>query len=338
MIAPSRQQSALRVAMPAIALALTLGCALSGQALARHVDGELANPVLQAPAERARHDILEVQINSVDALPAEISARATSTPAAASGTLAESQKESGEPLSSPTTKSETFETLTSGWIQPDRFTSTLQFLALTTILSLAPAILLMTTSYIRIHIVLSLLRQALGTQQLPSNQVITSIALFLTVLVMWPVWQRVYDDAIVPYTDSNVEMSFEEAWTLGAKPVRQFMSQQIDMTGNSDDVWMFLEYVPHDMPSEPSYDDVPLRALVPAFILSELKTAFLIGFRIYLPFLILDVVVSSVTISMGMIMLPPPMISLPLKLLLFVLVDGWHLVVQMLLQSFGTFT
>ncbi len=129
-----------------------------------------------------------------------------------------------------------------------------------------------------------------------------------------------------------------EAWDAGVKPVRQFMSAQIDRTGNRDDVWLFYKYLPKDTPAPSSYDDVPLTVLLPAFMLSELKTAFLIGFQIYLPFLVLDLVVSSVTISMGMLMLPPVMVSLPFKLLLFVLVDGWHLVVGMLLDSFQTFS
>src|SRR5262249_27277990 len=195
-----------------------------------------------------------------------------------------------------------------------------------------PAILMMTTCFVRIVVVLGLLRQALGAPQLPPSQVITSIALFMTLLVMSPVWTKVYHDAVVPYTEH--ELTLEEAWDAGVKPVRQFMSAQIDRTGNSADVWLFYKYLPEGTTQPTSYDDVPLTVLLPAFMLSELKTSFLIGFQIYLPFLILDIVVASVTISMGMVMLPPMLISMPFKLLLFVLVDGWHLVVGMLLDSF----
>jgi len=183
--------------------------------------------------------------------------------------------------------------------------------------------------------VLGLLRQALGTQNLPPSQVITSLALFLTLLIMTPVWTQVYDRAIVPYSDRQI--SLEQAWKAGAAPIRRFMSEQIERTGNSDDVWLFLSYLP-DQPTPATYDDVPLQVLLPAFMMSELKTAFLIGFQIYLPFLIIDMVVASVMVSMGMLMVPPVLISLPLKLLLFVLVNGWNLVVGMLMASFQPFT
>jgi flagellar biosynthetic protein FliP len=222
------------------------------------------------------------------------------------------------------------------WTSPEGLTSALEMMVLLTVVSLAPAVLMMTTCFVRIAVVLGLLRQALGTQQLPPNQVMTSIALFMTLLVMSPVWNKVYSEAIAPYTAR--EISLEEAWTAGVRPVRQFMSAQIERTGNSGDVWLFYKYLPKDTPAPSSYDDVPLTALLPAFVLSELKTAFLIGFQIYLPFLVLDVVIASVTISMGMLMLPPALISLPFKLLLFVLVDGWHLVVGMLMDSFETFS
>jgi len=221
------------------------------------------------------------------------------------------------------------------WTSPEGLSSTIQVMLLLTVLSLAPALLLMTTSFVRIVVVLGLLRQAIGTQQLPPSQVITAMALFVTLLVMAPVWKEVYDDAIVPY--SNRQIGLEEAWAAGVAPIRQFMVMQIDRTGNSDDVHLFLDYMP-DSPRAESYDDVPLQALLPAFMLSELKTSFLIGFQIYLPFLIIDMVVAAVMVSMGMLMLPPVLISLPFKLLLFVLLDGWHLVVGMLLESFAPFT
>ena len=223
------------------------------------------------------------------------------------------------------------------WTSREGLTSSLQILILLTVLSLAPAILLMTTCYVRIIVVLGLLRQALGTAQLPPSQVITSISLFMTMFVMAPVWNKVYEDAIAPYTAPGSSMSMQEAWAAGVAPVRDFMSRQIDMAGNHDDVHLFNAYYdPGGKPAE-SFDDVPLRVLLPAYMLSELKTAFLMGFQIFLPFLLIDLVVASVTISMGMMMLPPAMISLPFKLLLFVLIDGWHLIVEMLLESFGTY-
>ncbi len=221
------------------------------------------------------------------------------------------------------------------WTSPEGLSSTIQVMLLLTVLSLAPAILLMTTCFVRMVVVLSLLRQAIGTQQLPPSQVITTFSLFLTFLIMAPVWKQVYNESIVPYTERRITL--EEAWKSGVAPVRRFMSQQIERTKNSEDIYLFMNYLP-DQPAPKSYDDVPLVVLLPAFMLSELKTAFLIGFQIYLPFLILDMVVSSVLVSMGMLMLPPVLISLPFKLLLFVLVDGWHLVVGMLMESFQPFT
>jgi len=235
------------------------------------------------------------------------------------------------------------------WTSPEGLSSTIQVMLLLTVISLAPALLLMTTSFIRILVVLGLLRQALGTQQLPPSQVITSIALFMTVLLMTPVWTEVYDEAIKPYTEKQINL--EQAWDRGTAPVRKFMAEQINRTNNHDDVYLFLDHMPTEIDQEtgelPEYvyyeatsnqKNVPLQALLPAYMLSELKTAFLIGFQIYLPFLVLDIVVASVTISMGMLMLPPVLISLPFKLLLFVLVDGWRLVVEMLLDSFTVLT
>lgn len=221
------------------------------------------------------------------------------------------------------------------WTSPEGLTSSLQSILMLTVLSMAPAILLMTTCYIRIIIVLGLLKQAIGLQSLPPTQVMTSIALFMTLFVMTPVWTKVYDDAIEPYTNPEVEMSLQEAYDIGSLPIRQFMSRQIKAADNDDDIFLFYEYMDPDGPLPSSYESVPLRVLLPAFILSELKVAFLMGFQIYLPFLIVDLVVASVTISMGMLMLPPATISLPFKLLLFVLVDGWTLVVKTLFDSFG---
>lgn len=237
------------------------------------------------------------------------------------------------------------------WTRPDRLSSTLQVMLLLTVISLAPAVLLMTTSFVRVIVVLALLRQALGTQQAPPGQVITSIALFVTLLLMTPIWKQSYENGIKPYTEGN--LTLEEAFDAAALPIRNFMGAQIHRTGNQDAAIMFLQrlpeavdpetgemlkdyvlYYPQDEDHKDSEVLVPLAALLPAFMLSELKTAFLIGFQIYLPFVILDIVVASITISMGMLMLPPVLISLPFKLLLFVLVDGWTLVIQMLMDSF----
>jgi flagellar biosynthetic protein FliP len=222
------------------------------------------------------------------------------------------------------------------WTSPEGLSSTLQIMLLLTVISLAPSVLLMTTCFVRILVVFGLLRQALGTQQLPPSQVLTSISLFLTLMIMLPVWKQVYDNSVLPYTQRRIGL--EQAWEGGIQPIRRFMSQQIQRTGNEADIRMFYRYMPSGTPEWKDYNDVPLQALLPAYMLSELKTAFLIGFQIYLPFMILDIVVASITISMGMMMLPPVLISLPFKLLLFVLVDGWHLVVEMLLRSFQPFT
>ena len=217
--------------------------------------------------------------------------------------------------------------------------SSIKLVLLLGALSLAPAGLLMTTCYVRIIVVLSLLRQAFGAQQLPPNQVIAALSLFLTLLVMTPVWQQVKSEAIDPYSSSN-QMDWEEAWQRGIVPVKNFMGHQIEIAKNGNSIGMFYKYVPQLQTSSPPsrIEDVPITVLLPAFIVSELKVAFLLGFQIFLPFLVLDFVVSTVTVSMGMLMLPPTMVSFPLKLILFVMVDGWSLVVGMLLQSFGPFS
>ena len=223
------------------------------------------------------------------------------------------------------------------WTSREGLSSSLQIVLLLTVLSLAPAILLMTTSFVRIIVVLGLLRQAMGTQQLPPTQVLTSLALFMTLLIMAPAWHESYEQGIRPYTDPRVEMSLEEAWAATTLPIKRFMARQIDAAGNQEDVYLFFRYMPEGTEIPETYEEVPLQVLLPAYMLSELKIAFLIGFQIYLPFLILDIIVASVTISMGMLMLPPVLISLPFKLMLFVLADGWRLVVGMLLESFGTY-
>ena len=203
------------------------------------------------------------------------------------------------------------------------------------VLSLAPAIVLMTTCYVRVVVVLTLLRQAFGGQQLPPMQVITALSLFLTMLIMAPVWNEVKTEAIDPYTREQSPISWEEAWQRGIEPVKHFMVSQIKASGNSDSVAVFYKHLPDAGTPPTTLEQVPVNVLLPAFLISELKIAFLLGFQIFLPFLVLDLVVSSVTVSSGMMMLPPTMVSFPLKLILFVMVDGWNLVVGMLLQSFS---
>jgi flagellar biosynthetic protein FliP len=215
----------------------------------------------------------------------------------------------------------------------ENFSSAMQIIILLTVLSLAPAILLMMTSFTRIVIVLSLLRQALGTQQLPPNQIMIGLALFMTFLVMGPTWQRVNNEALQPYMDGKMEQ--KEALTAALLPVRKFMYEQIKANNNDDDIFLFIAF-DHQQSRPKQLKDVSTLTLIPAFMLSELKTAFYMGFRVYLPFLIIDMVISSVLISMGMMMLPPALISLPFKLLLFVLVDGWHLITASLMGSFMT--
>ncbi len=210
--------------------------------------------------------------------------------------------------------------------QPGKVAVVLQLLFVLTILSLAPAILLMLTSFTRIIVVLSLLRHALGTQQMPPNQILVALALFLTFFIMTPVWQRVNTEALQPYYEE--QLSGEQALEKAAQPVREFMLKQT----RERDLALFVKVSKEKKPEKAG--DVSMLVLIPAFIISELKTAFQIGFMIYLPFLIIDMVVSSVLLSMGMLMLPPIMMSLPFKLLLFVLVDGWHLIVGSLIQSF----
>jgi flagellar biosynthetic protein FliP len=208
-------------------------------------------------------------------------------------------------------------------------------IVLLTVLTLAPSIMLMTTCFIRIIVVLGLLKQAIGTQSLPPPQVIVCLALFMTLLVMAPTFERVHAEAIVPYSKGEVR-DYDELWGRARQPMRDFMFSQIDATGNWSSVYMVLNYrgVDTSRPEELTTDDVDMVSLVPAFMLSELKAAFMIGFKVYLPFLVIDMVIAALLISMGMMMLPPVLISMPFKLLLFVLVDGWQLVVGSLLSSF----
>jgi flagellar biosynthetic protein FliP len=212
----------------------------------------------------------------------------------------------------------------------ETFSSAMQIIILLTVLSLAPAILIMMTSFTRIIIVLGLLRQALGTQQLPPNQVLMGLALFMTFIVMGPTFQRVNDEAVQPYMNGVLDQ--KTALSAAVVPLRMFMVNQIRRSDNDADVLLFSE-VAHQ-PHPKTWNDVGTMTIIPAFMLSELKTAFYLGFKVYLPFLIIDMVISSVLISMGMMMLPPALISLPFKLLLFVLVDGWHLITGSLMLSF----
>lgn len=210
---------------------------------------------------------------------------------------------------------------------PGEVAVALQVLFLLTILSLAPGILIMMTSFARIVVVLSFLRQALGTPQLPPNQVIIGLSLFITFFVMAPVWQKVNILAIQPYLAK--EMTEKEALEKASQPLRKFMFGQT----REKDLSLFIEMAKMKRPQSPS--DISTSILIPAFMISELKTAFQIGFLIYIPFLVLDMVVASILMSMGMLMLPPIIISLPFKLMLFVLVDGWNLIIGSLVRSFA---
>lgn len=202
----------------------------------------------------------------------------------------------------------------------------LQIIFLLTILSLAPSILIMMTSFTRIVVVLSFLRTAIGTQQMPPNQLIIGLALFLTFFVMAPVWERVNNDAIQPLIED--EISYKVALDRGMAPMREFMLKQT----RQKDMALFVRMAKISQPR--TRQDIPNSVLIPSFIISELRTAFQIGFLLFIPFLVIDLVVSSILLSMGMMMLPPIMVSMPFKILLFVLVDGWNLIVQSLVASF----
>lgn len=209
---------------------------------------------------------------------------------------------------------------------PGEVAMSIQILLLLTILSLAPAILVMLTSFARIIVVLSFLRQAIGTQQMPPNQILIGLALFLSFFIMAPVWQRVNSEALQPFLAKQI--SQEEAIRLASEPIRKFMFKQT----RQKDLALFVDISGSARPRDLA--DIPTYTVIPAFIISELKTAFQIGFLLYVPFLVLDMVIASVLLSMGMLMLPPILISLPFKVLLFVLVDGWNLVVGSLVKSF----
>jgi len=207
----------------------------------------------------------------------------------------------------------------------------LQLLLMLAVLSIAPSIIILMTSFLRIAIVLDFVKRALSLQQVPPNQVLMGIALFLTVFIMWPVISDVYDNAFVPF--SNGDIGIEQAYQNFEKPVRLFMYRQ--MEADPANIRLFMRM--SNLPKPNNLSDVPTRVLIPAFILHELTVAFKIGILLYIPFIIIDMVVASTLMSMGMIMLPPIMISMPFKLILFVLVDGWGLLTQQLVASFGGF-
>ncbi|WP_058763380.1 flagellar type III secretion system pore protein FliP [Exiguobacterium chiriqhucha] len=208
---------------------------------------------------------------------------------------------------------------------PDSTSTSIKLLVVLTLLTLAPSFLILMTCFTRVVVVLSFIRPALGTQQTPPNQLIIGLALFITLFVMSPVLSELNDQALSPYMDD--EISQDEAFEEAGNTMKRFMAKYT----RQEDLQLFIKYGNYEQPE--SVEDVPLLAMVPAYAISELKTAFQIGFMIFLPFLIIDMVVASVLMSMGMMMLPPVMIALPFKLLLFVLVDGWHLIVESLLRS-----
>jgi flagellar biosynthetic protein FliP len=211
--------------------------------------------------------------------------------------------------------------------KPQDVALSLQILLMLTVLSLAPSIIIMMTAFTRIIVVLSFLRSALATQQMPPNQVVVGLALFLTFFTMSPYFDQVYKNAWQPFLAGTI--SQENATTEALKPLREFMFKQ----ARENDVALFVNLM--DGPRPATQNDVPTTVLIPAFIISELKTAFQIGFLIYIPFIVVDMVVASTLMSMGMMMVPPVMISLPFKILLFILVDGWHLIVRSLLMTFN---
>ncbi len=246
------------------------------------------------------------------------------------GALELAHADAGAPAYTPGTSGLTLPSLSLSFANSEKPTDVvaiLRIVMLMTVLSLAPAILVMMTSFTRIVVVLSFLRQAIGTQQMPPNQVIVGLALFLSFFIMAPTFKQVTADAVEPYLNEKIDQ--KTALYRAEMPMREFMFKQT----REKDLELFLSLSKEAKPKDKS--EVPTYVLVPSFIISELKMAFQIGFMLYLPFLVLDMVVASVLMAMGMMMLPPVMISLPFKLLLFVLVDGWELVVGSLVKSFG---
>jgi flagellar biosynthetic protein FliP len=210
--------------------------------------------------------------------------------------------------------------------KPEDVATTLQILFLMTILSLAPAILILTTAFTRIIIVFHFLKQAIGTQQVPPPQVLVGLALFLTFFVMAPTWSKMNEAGLQPYLANKI--TFQQAYDRGVVPLREFMFRQT----REEDLALFVNMAKIDKPQ--TRDDVPTYVVIPAFAISELRIGFQIGFVLFIPFLVIDMVVSSVLMSMGMMMLPPMLVSLPFKVLLFIMVDGWHLIVGSIVNSF----
>ena len=210
---------------------------------------------------------------------------------------------------------------------PEDVAVALEVLALLTVLALSPGILVLMTPFTRIVVVFGFLRQAIGTQSTPPNQVVIGLSLFITFFIMTPVWQDIYGNALSPYLDD--EINYQEAWGRAQVPIKKFLLKNT----RESDLALFVDASQVERPR--TREDVELLVLIPAFVISELKTAFIIGFVLYVPFLVIDMVVASVLLAMGMMMLPPVMISLPFKLMLFVLVDGWNLVVGSMVKSFG---
>lgn len=210
---------------------------------------------------------------------------------------------------------------------PEELTQSLQILLIITLLSLAPALLIMVTCFTRIIVVFSFLRNALAIQPMPPNQVLIGLALFLTFFIMAPTWQEINQNALQPYIRG--EITQESAFERGMEPLRDFMFKQT----RENDLALFVSFA--DIPQPETFDDIPNHVLIPAFIISELKTAFQIGFVLFIPFLVIDMVIASTLMSMGMLMLPPMMISLPFKILLFIMVDGWSLLVRSLILSYS---
>lgn len=210
---------------------------------------------------------------------------------------------------------------------PGDVSVTIQLLLLLTVLSLAPSIMIMTTSYLRIIIVFHFLKTALGTPQMPPGQLVAGISLFITFFVMAPTWSKVNDQALKPLMNGNI--SVQQAYDKGIEPVREFMFKNV----RNDDLELFLGLAHMQRPKDRT--DLPTYILIPSFVLSELRAGFIIGFFLFIPFLMIDMIIASILMSMGMMMLPPTLISLPFKILLFILVDGWHLIVGSVVRSFS---
>lgn len=209
---------------------------------------------------------------------------------------------------------------------PEDISITLQILLLMTVLSLAPSLMIMTTSYLRIIIVFHFMKSAMGTQQMPPSQLLAGIALFLTFFIMSPTWDQVNEDAVQPLMDGKITM--DEAYEKGIEPIRGFMYSQV----RDEDLALFIGMADIEQPQ--NKDDLPTLILIPAYVLSELRTGFIIGFFLFVPFIMIDMIIASILLSMGMMMIPPMMIALPFKILLFILVDGWNLIIGSIIRGF----